>query len=349
MKVNILSKTVLLLLLFFISISQGTKNQFVLSVDEIVPTPIDSEIYSNMFTYAHLIDISYCISKVLGIKKPFECNLGCAERFPNMTLVYQWYFDDSVCGYISTTYDNIFNYNRTKGSEEKKKTIIISLRGTRSLFDTLTDLKVDMVKYENLGSHLSRCGPKCRVHRGFHDYYRHTIDKINGILEQELGTEAEPYELIILGHSLGGSVALFLALHYLDLGYDTMTLVTMGQPLVGNKNFINWVDRVMGSDRVPEHNTFDRKYFRVVHAKDIVTTIPRNENQFVDYEQFNNQIYINCSASKIVPNIKDVVDCVSGTNAHCISGDFDAPIFLSNYYENHNTYFRRLGLCGVAI
>ena len=47
--------------------------------------------------------------------------------------------------------------------------------------------------------------------------------------------EDDNYELIILGHSLGGSIAYLLGLHYLDLGFDKLTLVTMGQPLLEMK------------------------------------------------------------------------------------------------------------------
>ncbi|KAK6458310.1 triacylglycerol lipase [Scheffersomyces xylosifermentans] len=314
------------------------------------PKPIDNEIYSNLFTYAHLIDISYCITSIGGLSKPFRCELDCESRFPNMTLVYQWYFDDSVTGYIATTYSNIFNYNDTTEAKVPKKTIIVSLRGTRSIFDTYTDLKVDMVDYSNLRYKLPFCGKNCRVHQGFFEYFLHTLGNVHRILEKEL--EYENYELLITGHSMGGSVGLLLALHYLDLGYDKMTLVTMGQPLVGNKEFVHWVDNVMGSSFEPKHNTFNRKYFRVIHKNDIVTTIPHS-NLLNVYHQFDNQIYLNCSSSTTVPFPGRVVDCGYGDNEYCIMKDFDGlgliDFISRNYFQSHNTYFRRLGLCGTGL
>lgn len=314
------------------------------------PEPIDSVVYSNLFTYAHLIDIAYCVDKFHQIGEPFECQLDCSSRFPNVTLVKQWYFDDSVAGYIATTNSNIFKYKQPEEpspESDKKKTIIVSLRGTRSLHDTIADLKVDMVSYSNLRYSLPFCGANCKIHIGFHEYFQNTLRAMHLVLENEL-EDLDDYELVILGHSLGGSVALLLALHYLDLGYDKITLVTMGQPLVGNREFTTWADYVLGSYMPVEHNTFDRIYLRIVHKGDVVTTIPKNGGMFDHYYQFNNQIYLNISARETVPTPEQVVDCFSGDNSRCIAKDFQIRDFLTNnYYENHNTYFRHLGLCGI--
>lgn len=317
------------------------------------PQPIDPGVYSNLFTYAHLIDISYCVDKFSQIGEPFECDLDCSERFPNVTLVDQWYFDDSVCGYIATTYSNIFQYNLTILSKNPKKTIIVSLRGTRSVYDSITDLKVDMTPYSNLRYSLPFCGRNCKIHSGFAEYFRNTLRAMHLSLEKELMDEPN-YELVFVGHSMGGSVALLLALHYLDLGFDKMTVVTMGQPLTGNKDFTTWVDFVMESYLPVAHNTFDRKYLRVVHKDDIVTTLPRKGgNLFEKYCQFDNQIYLNVSASTTIPAPNRVVDCFSGSNPMCISGDFlNVPLgrlLTNNYVESHNTYFRYLGLCGLRV
>lgn len=304
--------------------------------------PIDPEIYSNLYTYAHLIDISYCISEVHGIDPPFKCDLNCEKRFPNMTLVYQWYFPESVTGYIATTYDNIFNYNIAK----PKKTIIISLRGTRSIFDTYADMKVDLIHYSNLGINLPSCGSGCKVHNGFYNYFATALNNINQYVVDEI--DEDDYELIILGHSLGGSVALLLGLHYLDVGYDKMTLVTMGQPLTGNFDFVNWADKALGSHNGLKHDSFDRKFLRIIHKNDVITTIPRSRNPFIQYQQFKNQIYLNCSTSNARPQLSQVFDCVDGANQNCIANDFFYFAFdRRDYLQAHITYFRRMGLCGV--
>lgn len=309
-----------------------------------IPQPIDPVVYGNLKTYAHLTDIAYCVDKFHKIEEPFACDLQCSDRFPNVTLVHQWYLDDSVAGYIASTYTNIFNYNEPTGG---KKTVIVSLRGTRSIYDTVADLKVPMAPYSNLRYRLPYCGPNCRIHGGFAEYFRNTLRAIHDLVERQL--LEENYELVLVGHSLGGSVALLLALHYLDLGYNKLTLVTMGQPLVGNKDFTTWADYVLGSAYPVVHNTYDRKYFRVVHKGDIVTTVPRQGLFFERYYPFENQIYLNASASCTVPAVEQVVDCFSGDNPACIAGDFPGDVLLDNYYENHNTYFRHMGLCGIHV
>lgn len=323
-----------------------TPGGFGSNMNDRIPAPIDPEVYRNMFTYAHLIDISYCISSTNKLEEPFKCDLSCEKRFPNVTLVYQWYFDDSVCGYIATTYSNIFNYET--GEEVNKKTIIVSLRGTRSLFDSYTDIKVDMVNYYNYGENIKECGPDCKVHRGFYKYYINTLLKIEGILRNELQTD-EDYELLIVGHSLGGAVGLLLGLYYLDEGFEKITLVTMGQPLVGNQQFTLFVDEVMGSRMPVEHNSFNRKFFRVIHKNDIVATIPSNNRILDSYCQFDNQIYLNCLASDTMPSLEQVVDCFDGDNPLCIGGDNENYLLSRNYLQIHTTYFRSMGLCGIKI
>lgn len=313
------------------------------------PQPIDPEVYSNLFTYAHLIDIAYCVDKFHRISKPFECELACLARFPNMTLAQQWYFDDSVAGYISTTYSNIFQYNDTSEAQ-LKKTVVVSLRGTRSLYDTIADMKVEMVPYAHLHWSLPYCGSNCKIHIGFNEYFHNTLRVIHSVLEDELLDAQDNYELVFVGHSMGGLVALLLALHYLDMGFRKTTLVTMGQPLVGNREFTAWADFVLGSYLPVSHNTYHRHYLRVVHHGDIVTTIPRNGGLlFERYYQFDNQIYLNVSALTAVPTNEEVVDCFTGDNSRCIAKDIASPVgvLAHNYYENHNTYFRRLGLCGL--
>lgn len=344
-KINIAFCTVVHQNPFVGDIQQTSKQSSLL---EKVPKPIDNEVYSNMFTYAHLIDISYCISSTSRIEEPFKCDLNCENRFPNVSLVYQWYDSDSVCGYIATTYSNIFNYDLADGAP--KKTIILSLRGTKSLYDSYTDIKVDMVPYINAGVKLPDCGASCKVHRGFYDYYLNVLLKIDKHMKSELDTD-ENYELLIVGHSLGGSIALMIGLYYLDLGYNKMSLITMGQPLVGNEPFVNWVDNVMGSNEPVVHNAFNRKYFRVIHKDDVVATVPRYSSFKEHYSQFDNQIYLNCSATREVPLLDQVVDCLSGDNAACIEGDVKSSIGFGSkdYLRIHTTYFRSMGLCGIKI
>ncbi|RLV96485.1 Lipase A [Spathaspora sp. JA1] len=228
-----------------------------------------------------------------------------------MSLIYSWYFEDSVAGYIAVTHRDIFNRGGSK------KTIIVSLRGTKDIIDTYTDMKIDTINYSNLGKNLPFCGHKCRVHSGFHDYYTRTLSIIHQYVIEEMEGDDE-YELLILGHSLGGSVALLLGLHYLDLGVENLLVVTMGQPLLGNEPFVQWTDQVMDSSKPADQ----RKFIRVVHKKDIITVIPSTRMIVDSYTQFNNLIYMNCSSGDTHPSPNQVVDCRWGDNPECINYGF---------------------------
>lgn len=312
--------------------------------------PVSQHTLRYLYTYAHLLDIAYCIDEFRRIDPPFECGLNCQSLFPHVRLVYQWYFDDSVCGYIASTNRSLINdTEKTSGLKPKEElTVIISLRGSRSVRDTMADINIDMIPYATPDNGIPICGARCRVHSGFYDYYKNTVEAIHPYVVSALQEAGQDAKLLIVGHSLGGAVGLFVALHYLALGFDNVKLVTMGQPLVGNEDFVDWADHIMGSDFSTNEPQNLRKWLRVVHRNDLVTTVPRGS--FLGrYAQFNNQIYVNTSASNALPGAGQVVDCKLGSNERCIAGDLLHPRLASEYFISHNTYFRHLGLCGIHV
>lgn len=310
---------------------------------EPLPISVDTDVYSALQIYAHLIDISYCISPISQIHQPFSCGLDCASAFPNLTLIHQWYNDDADSGYIATTCVNLLHPKNS--FLQPKKTIIVSLRGTRSFEDTLADVDAEQVLYLNSGRCVRKCGSNCRVHRGFYKYFVNTLDQISTALRKELDTP--DYELLIMGHSLGGAIAVFLGLYYIDLGYDSTKVVTMGQPLIGNEAFTEFVDSIMGSRGKASLSATNRKYWRVVRKRDIVTVIPAPLGDFAQYAQFENQLYLN-STVKPCPPLSHVVDCITGENTFCIKGDY--PMLWTgnsadSLFQTHMLYFRSMGQC----
>lgn len=306
----------------------------------VIPEPV----YHDLFKYAHLLDIAYCIDAFRRISPPFECDLECSASFPHMQLVNQWYFENSVCGYIASTNDTLFFGSGS--SNGNGHTIVVAIRGTRSISDTMTDFDFGMASYSAPGNSIPSCGVQCRVHSGFYRYYRDAIDIIHPYVMSELKKGGPNSKLVIVGHSLGGAVGLLAALHYLSIGVANVELVTMGQPLVGNRGFTEWADFVLGSEVPVEKTSGRRKWLRVIHRNDIITTIPRGS--FLErYHQFSNQVYINASSANSEPSLKQVVDCGTGDNIMCIEGDVQRPRLASDYLLSHNTYFRHLGLCGI--
>lgn len=345
------SSLILCLIIYVLGLSTPLR-QNALNWPESLPevVPISQFTLSCLYTYAHLLDIAYCIDDFRRIDPPFECDLECLSRFPHMRLIYQWYFDDSVCGYIASTNHTLFNATGLKvGSKTKvSPTVIISLRGTRSVSDTMIDFKIDMTPYSTPDKGIPLCGARCRVHAGFYDYYKNTVEAIHPYVVSALKEAGPDVTLVVVGHSLGGAVGLFVALHYLSLGLNNVKLVTMGQPLVGNQDFVDWADYVLGSDYALNETSDLRKWLRVIHRNDLISTIPRGS--FLDrYAQFNNQIYVNTSAANALPQLGQVVDCKLGSNGRCIAGDSLRPRLASEYFISHNTYFRHLGLCGIHV
>lgn len=325
---------------------QSTINLAPVEPHEVVPIPF--EFYKHLYRYAHLLDIAYCIDSVQQIQPPFQCDLNCAQLFPYMFLVYQWHFDNSVSGYIAKTNHSLFGEDEKSVGTFHNYTVVMSLRGTRSVTDTMADLKFDMTTYHSHGNAISACGPHCRVHAGFYEYFQKTLNVVHPYITSEVRKGGPETQLVIVGHSLGGAVGLFLALYYLSLGFPHVRLITMGQPLVGNREFVQWADWVMGS-RHPVNECSDlRKWSRVVHRNDLVTTIPQG-SYFGRYQQFDNQIYVNCSATNAKPRFDQVMDCGSGSNPQCIAGDVLRSRLTNDYLLSHNTYFRHLGLCGIHI
>ncbi|KAM3125134.1 hypothetical protein ACQ2H7_001670 [Candidozyma auris] len=293
-------------------------------------------------TFSYLNDQSTKLLTLWNLIRPIFKAVGFAN-----VLTFIWYFDDAVCGYIATTHSDIFNYTNTLF---RKKTIVVSLRGTRSLSDVLTDLRVDMVPFKQVHHRLPRCGEKCKVHKGFAAYFDNTLAAIEDTLVAELDNarSSEDYELVVVGHSMGGSVAILLALHFLGLGYEKLTLVTMGQPLVGNSEFTTWADFVLGSYLPMEHGSFERKYLRVIHKGDLVTQVPSTSRNFLDkYAQFQNQVYLNVTGGETNPKPEEVVDCFSETNPLCIANDFKTWGSVDSALDGAENY-RNLSDCLVS-
>lgn len=289
--------------------------------------PVPLNFYQRLFTYAHLADVAYCIDEVHKLLRPFGCSLQCDKL--DLRLRAQWL--DTVAGYVAV--GHLF--------EKRVKTVVVALRGTRSVGDSFRDARVGMVAFVPLG--LPECRG-CRVHKGFYAAFESVVAHVGATVAAELEGE---YELLVVGHSYGGAVAHLLGLHFLAQGHRNVRVVTLGQPLLGNANFVEWADGVYGSHLPVDLLSFDRRLYRVVHKADIVASLPTRGKWDETYAQFANQVYLNVT-SKVEPRQDQVLDC--GTDERCLASDETRPLWLlvlTNYLENHTTYFRRMGRCGL--
>lgn len=127
---------------------------------------------------------------------------------------------------------------------DKDKSQVVVVRGTSNIENTLLDMDVKLVTDAHAG---------VRLHRGF----SLAAEKIY----REIKSQLKPgYTVSATGHSLGGAVALILAL-YLDIDqFEVMRVVTFGQPKVTN---------LAGAAKFKH-----LKILRVVASNDLVPLVP---------------------------------------------------------------------------
>lgn len=256
--------------------------------------------------------------------------------------------------------------------------IIVAFRGTYSITNAILDLATlpqDYIPYPGddgqeidvLRAGGQKC-PGCMVHAGFMASWKETRSYITPYLE-ELIKRYPKYQLTLVGHSLGGSLAALASLEYYYRGW-TPKVTTFGEPRIGNIALMQYFDRVFPTQEQPDTNS---TYRRVTHAGDPVPLLPISE---WGYRMHGGEIYI--SKAGIPPAITDLHACVGDEDQTCIAGRQDlateitaltetrglsCKIFLSWWTScnrtlqiptrfkvwqlvfAHRDYFWRLGLC----
>jgi len=182
------------------------------------------------------------------------------------------------------------------------------------------------------------------------------------------------YNLTLVGHSLGGAVALLAALEFAALGWNPK-VTTFGEPKVGNGAFVEYVNDKLVHGNHPGNSVSwlqnalrndggtvvetRAPYCRVTHIDDPVPLLPLTE---WGYRPHAGEIYI--SKPELAPLPQDVQFCHGNADPDCIAGTDDSSVvderfgdrmdasrMLSPRYKlwklffAHSDYFSRLGLC----
>lgn len=181
------------------------------------------------------------------------------------------------------------------------------------------------------------------------------------------------YNLIVVGHSLGGAVALLAALEFAALGWKPQ-VTTFGEPRVGNGAFVEHVNEqlVHGNHhddsatmeiarRTGSGNSVEAlaPYRRVTHIDDPVPLLPLKG---WGYRPHAGEIYI--SKPRLAPLPTDVYFCHENADSDCIAGSDESLVVsaglgdredgrqmpqsrykLWKLFFAHSDYFWRLGLC----
>lgn len=202
----------------------------------------------------------------------------------------------------------------------------------------------------------------CTVHAGFLTSWRNTRCTIIPHVQTAL-QEHPDYQLVLVGHSLGGAVAALAALEFQGRGW-TPQVTTFGEPRIGNMALNTYIDKQFGvsNNSVPGE---DALYRRVTHVDDPVPLLPLEE---WGYHMHAGEVFI--SKSSLAPSKEDLMRCAGDEDVRCIQGNGATSIAIEKLVElnhdavreegmwtippryklwelffAHRDYFWRLGLC----
>lgn len=200
---------------------------------------------------------------------------------------------------------------------------MVAFRGTYSVANTIVDLSAYPQAYVPYnagdgpggGEQPPRCR-NCTVHAGFMTSWQNTRATV--LRHVAAAREQFPeYELVLVGHSLGGAVAALAGLEMRLRGWDPQ-VTTFGEPRVGNGDFVRFLDAAFGfHDDADERGSDDRRWTfrRVTHARDPVPLLPLAK---WGYEMHAGEMFI--SKVNLSPSPSDVVLCKGRNDSRCISG-----------------------------
>ncbi|KAH3684103.1 hypothetical protein WICPIJ_004927 [Wickerhamomyces pijperi] len=335
--------------------------------DLLHPTPISPALYADLISYSKLIDISYCISPWSRIQFPFQCDGDCSE-FHRTELIYQWNSNDFTRSQIiDARQGNDFSTTGYIAVSHDLKSIVVSLRGTRSFKDSLINLNTDMIPYRASSANNNNMW----VHRGFYFSYLDTWERIKWHIALQI-SKFPQYQLLVLGHSMGGAIANFVTLRIVEEGIKVqghvsgVLGVSMGQPMIGNSEFSNYVNQMLNlsSNWTSLSCQNQPKFIRVTHKHDPVVKLPflsvrldtsseprsstpgeLNDDNL--YSHCNGEIYINEVGSE-VPLKQNVYHCEGNHDQRCSNDGTNTGLDPRDNTE-HLNYFKRLGTCGFSL
>ncbi|KAI9373325.1 Alpha/Beta hydrolase protein [Aspergillus egyptiacus] len=284
---------------------------------------ISPELFELLEELARIVDISYCVGAT-GVHKPFQCLSHCNE-LKDFELITTWHTGPLLadsCGYIALSHP------------PSPKRIIVAFRGTYSIANAIIDLSAYPQEYISYpagngtdnddGGVQPKCND-CYVHAGFMAAWQSTRSKVLEAISAARDQYPD-YELELVGHSLGGAVAALAGTEMQLRGWDPR-ITTFGEPRVGNKAFVDYLDKLFRLDFDDMHVWGFR---RVTHVNDPVPLVPLTE---WGYEMHAGEIYI--SRVGLPFSVEDVMYCRGGHDEKCISG---AETALSLLRPSHEAY-----------
>ncbi|KAE8147031.1 Alpha/Beta hydrolase protein [Aspergillus avenaceus] len=270
---------------------------------------VSPRLFDTLEELSRIVDVSYCIGTT-GVHQPFDCLSRCKE-FPGFELITTWstgHLISDSCGYIALSHP------------PHPKRILVAFRGTYSITDTIIDLSaypqayVPYMPKDGDDKDVPECS-NCTVHAGFLTSWLNTrtivLDHVSAAREQYLD-----YEVVLVGHSLGGAVAALAGLEMQIRGWQPR-VTTFGEPKVGNREFVQFLDKAfnLGSFSSAPSNAEQWQFRRVTHANDPVPLLPFER---WGYDMHAGEIFI--SKDTLPPSLSDVKLCDGNRDMRCIYG-----------------------------
>lgn len=337
---------------------------------DVNPQSISPLFFSSLERLSRLVDIAYCVGTT-GVSPPFACASRCHD-FPSLHLVSTWNtgvlsMSDS-CGYIAV--DHGLPSPRD-GDVPHAPAIVIAFRGTYSLTNTVVDLSTVPQEYvpypepddpddpTDENPHREKC-TNCTVHTGFLTSWLSARRLVLPAL-RAAQLKHPSYPIHLVGHSLGGAVAALAALELrLSRNLSDITVTTFGEPRIGNKGLVEYLDKVfeLDDDDGYDPDLEKRRYRRVTHLGDPVPLLPLAEWGFKSHA---GEVYI--LKSELQPGRRDVRICRGDMDEGCIAGKGgEVAVRMAKEIGRgevvdgawlkpwellfaHRDYFWRLGLC----
>jgi hypothetical protein len=172
-------------------------------------------------------------------------------------------------------------------ANKPQKSIVLSYKGSKNTVNWIMNLQST---YTNLT--LDKPFENAKIHTGFHEMANSLYNQTKENLQKSIAKYPD-YKIIVTGHSMGGALAVLNTLQLvLDkvLTWDKVTVVTFGQPRVGNKDFVNYMDSQAAS------------ITRVNREGDPVPTMPTPPLYY--HNGFNMFIRVNNSTNLCLPTDK---------------------------------------------
>lgn len=138
--------------------------------------------------------------------------------------------------------------------EDRGNAIAVAFRGSQSIEDWILDSKAWR---QNLGL------MHTQVHYGFWVALSSVMAELRLAI-----TRLDPKPLLVMGHSLGGALAVLFSFRWIDPAFPIHSVYTFGQPRVGDASFVRG------------YGDLAERTFRFVNEEDIV---PRSPGWLIGY------------------------------------------------------------------